>query len=809
MLKNWIRIFIYNLKGNKTFTALNILGLSLGIAGLVFALLYRNDEYSYNANNPGKENIFFTVSDLGEDKVWGSTTGAMDAVMRTALPEVADHCYMDGWYNSNIIKSGDKKVMAEKVVDAQASFFSFFPSEFVTGTAKTALTPGSIALSEGLCLKLFDNANVLGKEVVYNDNTFTIGGVYRLNGKASYMPDMVINLIDLKLKEDVGNWGNFRFALFLKLKNPKDAPVVSKKMEALYFENDTKRQAEAGGISPEEYVKRFGRIKAILEPLKDIRLHTLAGDVPEGKGNYQLLLIMFGLSVLILIMSIVNYINLATANAIKRAKEVGVRKIMGASSRNIISQFVFETVITTLFAILLALVIIEVSLPYYSNFVHQELSMNSSRFYVQLIGIFIIVVLAAGVFPAAYVAKFRPVAVLRGNVGRSKRGIWLRNAMLVLQFAIASFFITGSYVVYSQVNHLITKDRGFNADQVISVFYRNPYDFKVEGFKKMISNRYDHIKTRLTEIKGVEGVAATTSGIGSNTSFFTSYGFNGHSYALRNMVVDFNALEMLNIKIKQGRSLSPQFAQDTVESVILNEAAAKFIGAKQPVGALLDWGEGRTLKVVGVAKDFHIDGPQSKIGPMIIYQYKAVDWMLQNAHYIYVKIDPEYRESAIAAIEKLWLEEVDPDFPFNYDFVDKRFAKTYEEYVSQRNVFNMLNIVVIIIALFGLFALASFSIERRMKEIAIRKTLGAGTLLLLKSLSKQYVLYCIVGFLLAIVPAWLLLDKWLQNFAYRIELSLWPFIIGFVALLLLTLVVILGKAYKATRVDVLKYLKYE
>lgn len=183
--------------------------------------------------------------------------------------------------------------------------------------------------------------------------------------------------------------------------------------------------------------------------------------------------------------------------------------------------------------------------------------------------------------------------------------------------------------------------------------------------------------------------------------------------------------------------------------------------------------------------------------------------MLQNAHHIYVKINPEERESAIAAIEKLWREDVDPDFPFHYDFVDKNFARTYEQYIHQRNLFSLLNVVVIIIALFGLFALASFSIERRMKEIAIRKTLGASTMALLKSLSIQYVFYCIAGFIIAMVPAWFLLDKWLQNFAYRIEITIWPFITGFIVLLLLTLGVILGKAYKATRLHVITYLKYE
>jgi putative ABC transport system permease protein len=809
MLQSWIKIFIYNAKANKVFTGLNVLGLALGIAGLMFAILYRNDERSYNAWNPAKQHIFYTVSDLGSGNVWGSTADAMNAVIDKAIPEVTAHCYADGWYNSNIVKSGDKKVMAEKVIDAQANFFSFFPFPFVAGNAKTALSPLKMAMSEELCLKLFNTTDVLGKQVEYNDKTFSIGGVYRMEGKSSYMPDVVTNLVDQKLNENINHWGHFRFAMFVKLRNPEDAATVTKKMEALYYNNETKKRALESGIKPEDYVKRFGKIKITLESLKDIRLHTLAGDVPEGKGNYQLLIIMFGLSVLILVMSMANYINLATANAIKRAKEVGVRKIMGASDRNIIGQFVFETIITTLFAILLALVIIEVSLPSYNAFLYKKLSMDSGVFYTQLSVIFVVVVLAAGVLPAAYVSKFKPVAVLRGNINRTKRGIWLRNTMLVLQFAIAAFFIIGSYVVYSQVNHMITKDRGFNADQVISVYYRNPYDFKVPGFKKMIANRYLHIKEQLKSIKGVEQVAATTAAVGDGSSFYTSYGYKGNSYSLRNMIVDLNALEMLNINLKQGRSLSDKFPQDTVGSAILNETAVKFMGIKNPVGTYLDWDDGKKFKVVGVAKDFLLEGPQSKISPVIIFHYKSLDWMLQNAHHIYVKINPEERESAIAAIEKLWLEDVDPDFPFHYDFVDKDFARTYQQYIHQRNLFSLLNLVVVTIALFGLFALASFSIERRMKEIAIRKTLGASTFTLLKELSMQYIVYCAIGFAVALIPAWWLLNLWLQNFAYHIPVTSIPFIIGFAVLLLLTLVIILGKAYKATRLNVIKYLKYE
>ncbi|MES2487420.1 MAG: ABC transporter permease [Bacteroidota bacterium] len=810
MLKNWLKIYLHHVKNNKFFTALNILGLALGIAGLVFAILYWNDEHSYNASNPGKNNTFFIVSDLGEDKVWGATTAALGPVIPQQLPQITEHCYMESFYNSNIIKSNGKKVMAEKVIDAQANFFSFFPSTFIKGNAKTALSPTTVALSEDLAQKLFGDTDALGKQLEYNDKSYTVNGVYRLEGKSSYMPDIVINQVDWKLAEDAGRWGNFRFAFFIKLKNPDDASLVTKKIEGLYFENDTKKHAMASGMSPEEYVKRFGATKVYLEPLKSIRLHTRAGDVPEGKGNYQLLLIMFGLSVLILIMSVANYVNLATANAIKRAKEVGVRKILGASKGNIIRQFIFETVLTTLFAILLSLVIVEVSLPYYNTFLGKSLTMDNSLFYIQLIGIFAIMVVLAGVLPAAYVSKFEAVMVLKGNFGRSKKGIWLRNAMLVGQFAIASFFIIGSYIVYSQVNYLVTKDPGFKADQILSVHYRNPYDWKVPGFKKMVSNRYDHIKERLYSIKGVETVAATTAGIGDESDFYTSFGFNGNSYSLRNMAIDFNMLEMLHISIKEGRGISPKYAQDTVSSIMLNEAAVKLMGIKgNPVGAIVNFDEGKNFEVVGVAKDFHLKGPQEKILPMIIYHYKNLDWMLQNAHHIYVKVNPQYMQGAIAGIEKLWHEEIDPDFPVAYDFVDKDFARTYQNYVHQRNLFSMLNIVVIVIALFGLFSLASFSIQRRMKEIAIRKTLGAETGTLLKELSKQYIIFCVIGFAVSALPAWILLDKWLENFAYRIQVSALPFVIGFIVLMALTLLVVIGKAYRATQVNVLTYLKYE
>jgi putative ABC transport system permease protein len=258
----------------------------------------------------------------------------------------------------------------------------------------------------------------------------------------------------------------------------------------------------------------------------------------------------------------------------------------------------------------------------------------------------------------------------------------------------------------------------------------------------------------------------------------------------------------------QGRQLSEKLASDTINNMLVNETAAKLMKEPNPIGKEIDWNSNK-LKVAGVVKDFHLFGPHAEIPPMAFFHFKTIDWMTYNMDKVYVKVSPEHMEHTIGEIDKFWISKVDTEYPFTYTFVNKNYQKTYESYVKQRNLFSLLNLVVILIALFGLFALASYSIQRKMKDIAIRKTLGAETNTLLKELSVQYVVFCIAGFVLSFVPAWLLLDMWLDNFAYRIDMSVMPFAIGFIALLVLTLVVVLSRAYAATRLDVLTYLKYE
>ena len=491
MIRNWLKIFIYQLRQSLLFSVLNTLGLAIGIAGIVFAILYWNEEHSYNAWNPEKDKVFQVVVDMGKDMRWAYNVAPLGPILKEKAPEVESILYYSNNYFNEIFKYNGKKELVERIFDAQATFFSMFPFEFVKGSAQNPVPDNnSVALSEKTAERIFGSVDPMGKIIQYAGRDLVVKGVYRIPGKSSVMPDAVINFMKAKLDGNMAEWGNFNFGMSVKLKDPADRAAVEKKIDDIFYEHRTLSWAKEAGMTPEAFAEKYGNLKSSLEPLSTVRLHATAEGYPEGSGNYQFLLIMAGLSVLILILSIVNYVNLATANAIKRAKEVGVRKIIGASKGNIVWQFLFETTLLSLFAVLLSLAIVELSLPYYNEFLNKELVMVGTQFYWQIACVFVAVVVVAGIFPAMYVANFESLKVLKGNFGRSKSGVWLRNGMLILQFSIASFFIIGSYIVYSQVNYISNKDLGFKGNQVMSVLFR---------FKQGETNfdRYKMIKQEL------------------------------------------------------------------------------------------------------------------------------------------------------------------------------------------------------------------------------------------------------------------------------------------------------------------------
>jgi len=809
MIFNWFKIFIYHLKQSKLFSLLNVLGLSIGIASVIFAILYWNNEHSYDQWNPGKDNTYMVLNKIGATgDIWGSNSIPFGETCKASIPEIEAICFFNTWYDEEIIKYKDQKLLVKNLVTSDENFFDFFPFEILKGAKKQILKEkNSVAISDEQAKLLFKDEDPIGKSIFYNNASYTVKSVYRLIKPSSILPNYVFS--GVKREGDLNSWGNFNYGLLIKTKKDADPIAVLKKMQNVNFVNRTLKDAKESGQTVEQYVKENGEITVILDQLKTSRLHgtkSAAGqNYPEGIGNLKLLYIMGGLSLLILVLSLVNYSNLATASAIKRAKEVGVRKIVGATKNQIITQFIFETAIVVVLAIVFALAIVELSLPYYNTFLKKTLTMNGSEFYLQLIMIFGLVIIFAGIFPAIYISNFETLKVLKGNFSRSKSGIWIRNSMLIFQFGIAAFFIIGALIVNSQVDYMMNKDLGFSGDQVISI----PFN-KADRIHR--TEQYQVAKQEIKKIPGVLDVSAFAGSFGGSTNSSSGFKHNGIFVQPRNVEMDFGFLEMMKIKIVKGRDLSPQFASDTVSNMLMNETLVKTLNLKDPINTIVTsgWGDEKgnmKFKIVGVVKDFNITGLQNKVPPMVFVNLKTLEW--NNFNNVLIKVSPNNLTETLAQLKKYWEKNVNADYPFDYEFVNKGFAKTYEEQVKQKNLFFILNLVVIVIAIFGLFALASFSMERRLKEIAIRKTLGAETDILLKELSKQYIIFCLMGFVIGIVPAYILLHKWLEDFAFRINISVVPFSIALISLLILTLLIVLTKAYQVTKIDVLKYLKYE
>ncbi|WP_264553322.1 ABC transporter permease [Flavobacterium sp. N2038] len=803
MLKNWINTFFYHIKNNKLFSILNVLGLSIGMATLIFAILFWNDEHAYNQWNPEKDKIYSVLNDIGQNNVWTSNAATTGPMLKAISPDLDSYCYFYAEYAKDVISYNGKKEVLNKIFTAQSNFFSFFPYKFIHGNGKTAIQDrSSIALSDETAERLFGTENPMGKLVRYDGQVFTVRGVYQLSEKSSVMPEAVTTVIDDDLKRTKDEW-SYHYGLILKIKNPNATDAIIKNMDKLFFENCSKAQAKQEGLTIDEFLKKYGDpVKTSLLPLPEAKLYSGSSPFSEPNGNLQYLQILMGLSILILLLSIVNYINLATANAIKRAKEIGVRKITGATKGQIIIQFVFETALITVFSALLALVMVEILLPYYNSFLTKDLVLVGSQFYIQLLIITLLVILVSGVLPAIYVSNFEVLKVLKGNFSRSKKGIWLRNGMLVLQFAIAAFFIIGSFIVYKQVNFMAEKDLGFKGKQVLDI------TFKPKKGKTQF-DRYKVIKQEASKIKGVEAVSTALFAMGSQENSWSSASYqNNKPFIIQEMAMDLDMLDILDIKVLKGRKLNPAISSDTISSVLLNEKAAKLIGEKDILNKTILWRDEK-VKVVGVVKNFNYFGLESQISPMVFFYATKINGVKDDLRHIFIKVKPDNISETIAGINKFWVQKVDSEYPFEYNFVDKNYARNFKKYENQRNLFALLNIIVILIAVFGLFALASFSMERRLREIAIRKTLGAETNILLKDLSKQYVIFCVIGFLIGILPAYLLLQKWLENFAFRIDIPVLPFIIAFASLLFLTLTIVLAKAYQVTKVEILRYLKYE
>tara|TARA_R110002050_G_scaffold20348_1_gene57620 strand:+ start:7563 stop:9968 length:2406 start_codon:yes stop_codon:yes gene_type:complete len=801
MVKVWFKIFFRNSMKNWLNLLVNIFGLTLGLAGLIFVLLYMHDEESYNSWNPNKDTVYRISNRIKSGEVWQVATTGEHAFFKSDLPEVTETMMATPYYRERLAKANNKTQFEKKVLYAESNFFVFFPFEPVNGTyVKFNEAKNNIAIVEKVAEQLFGDLNPIGQTIDMEGEQFLVALVYKKPPNSHYSPDYVIQY-DEELEP---NWGNFNKELFCKVVPGTDMVLLQVKMDSILMQRNFIPTAEDFGISMEEYINTYGTQSAIPELLADIRLHHIAPAAsPEGIGDYQLLLILLGLSILLILISAVNFINLSTASASQRAKEVGVKKTLGLSKIQLAGQYLLEIVLQGVIAFVLALIIVEILLPYFNEFIDKELVITSASI-IATVGIITLVVsVLVGLIPAVYLSNFKVTEVLKGNFSRSKRGVIVRNGMLGLQFLISGFFLIGVLVIYSQVHFMMTENAGFNKEQVLLVSLNgieNSYP-KFQLAQKVFANS-----------QHVEDVSGSLFVPGHGFSSGTNFQYKENSFNVASNVVDFNYLDFAEIKLIKGRKLSHDFASDTNRSILINETAAKLAGIyDDPIGKEIDlgWDVGKGMKVVGMFQDYHVNGFDQEVYPMFMVTWESFDWVQNWIGTVQFKVKPGHTQEAIAEIESFWVDELEPGYPFTYSFLDDDFAMNYESYQQQQTLFSILSIVVIITSLLGLFALSTLSIQQRFKEVAIRKTLGASVQEIVYQLMKGFLIITAVSLVILLPVSYFVMENWLSNFVYRIDMPLWPYLVAPLSILVLVMLVVGIKALNATKVDLIKYLKFE
>lgn len=798
MLQIWFKIFFRNCKKNWLNTIINIGGLTLGLVGLIIVLSYYKKESSYDKWNPYKNDIYKVGHAWPDGQLYDDSTHPEGKKCKELIPEIEDYFSMPSWYNTALLKANNKTVYAEKIVFGTPNFFEFFPHIIIEGSKEGILkSKDLITISLEIKEKLFGSKNALGNSIKYGNKNYTISGVFKVIKPTTIAPEVVV--WDMANKNMVNNWNSFSNFTFYKLKKGTDPKIVEQKIQDIFVENSFKRDAERMGVSMETYMKEHASVP-FLEKLNGFRLYSKGGAGPlEGKGNYLLLVIMSGLSIFIVIISSINFINLSIASASLRGKEVGIKKVLGLSTIKFNLQFILEIIIQGFVALLLALLVAEFILPSFNTYFKTDLELRNFNLLLQIALLTLIISLLIGVIYTFYIQKFETIKVLKGNFNRGKNMIFLRNVMLGLQFVISGFFLVGGLVVYKQVSYMSSKELGFSGDQILVMYFANQS-------KKW--ERYKLVKKVFSNNPDVLSVSTSMFTPGSNNDFSNDLTYKDKSIDSKFIPIDFNHLKMIKAEMKLGRSFSEKFASDSISGMVLNETAVKLLTIEKPIGTKMKV-FGKDYEVIGVVKDYHFNGLDKKIQPAFYLHFKSIPWFKYNMNSVHFKIKEGQEAKALAKIENFWKTELEPGYPINYTFVNKAFEKTYEKYKQQQSLFAVLTIVVITVALLGLFALASLTIQQRLKEVAIRKTLGASVKEIMFQLIISFVKNVLIASLFLIPVAYYLMQNWLNNFAYRISMPIIPYIITPIVLILLVVLVVGVKAYNATKVDLIKYLKFE
>jgi putative ABC transport system permease protein len=780
MIKNYFKIAFRNIFKRKGYSLLNIAGLVIGMSCCLLIFHYVSYEKSYDNFEPDTRQIVRVRLDSYQKGVlaFKSATSypAIGPTMKKDFPEVESFCRL---IDDNLLLSNeehDKKFSENKGYYADPSSVSMFGLRFIKGNPKTALsTPDKIILSESTAKKYFGNEDPLGKILVNRNGEhvqpFEVTGVYKDFPSNShlllhYLVSYATLGKELRLGGDSSNqsetaWGWYDFYVYLQLKPGADYKKLEAKLPA--FTNKY--------INSQDWNKTNNSYAELhLIPLSDIHLQSNYNQEAEVNGNGHAVSFLFLIAIFIVCIAWINYVNLATARSVERAKEVGVRKVLGALRSNLIKQFLAESVVLNVISLTLSFALFLLLLHAFDAFTGREGYTGvalTANYWLIFLCLFVLGTLLSGIYPAFVLSGFRPVAVLKGAFKNTASGLLLRKSLIITQFVISVVLIAGTIVVYQQVNYM--RNQGVGAEIANTIILKGPQTLA----DSIYQHTFQPFKYSVLQQPDIKSLAASTSVMGDEiywTNGSKRPGADQSSVTLYNLGIDYDFIPDYKIKMAAGRNFSSDFGTDK-RSVILNEKAATLLGFKDATDAISQKilrGGRDTVTVVGVTTDFHQLGLQKTIDPMILV-------LRPNSTQFYsLKINSAHAPQSIASLKKAWAGFFPKD-PFDYYFLDESFGQQYKADMLFGKVFAMFAFLAILLACFGLLGLSAYNVLQKTKEIGIRKILGASVQSILMLLSKDFLKLILISLSLSVPLGWYLMSQWLQDYAYRINVAWWVF----------------------------------
>jgi len=806
MIKNYLRVAFRNLRRNKGFTAINIVGLAIGLATCLLILLYVLDELSYDRFNKDADRIYRVDGDIklgGNHFITATSPGPMGPALRQDYPEVEQETRFRG-RGGFLVRKGAQNIREDRVTYADSTLFRVFTLPMIAGDPATALQePRTVVITEKIARKYFNSTDIVGRSLVVDDTrNYKITGVIKdLPSNAHFNFDFFISLSGLEESRDPMQWTNDNFTTYILLKKGADPKRMESRLGDMVDKYIGPLQGAIIHSSMKEFIKRGNFIRYSLMPLTDIHLHSNKTAELGPNGSIEYVYIFAAIAGFILLIACVNFMNLSTARSSNRATEVGIRKVLGSLRGQLIFQFITESILISFIAMLLALGLSWLLLPYFNQLAAKDMSLGLfSRPWLipSLVAMVIFVGLLAGSYPAFFLSAFRPVAVLKGAIASGFRTGWLRNSLVVFQFGISILLIIGTTVIYSQLSYIRNKKIGFDREQVLIIRNAGSLGDQTKAFRENI-----------LALAGVKGATMTgflpTSDQYNSESYFLSPAMDQKSdINVQSWPIDDQYIPVLGMEMAKGRNFNKEFPTDS-QGVVINEAAARLIGLEDPINhKLYEMPHPQTAKpniwnIIGVVKDFNFSSLRQQVTPLVLFPGE------DNSNMAF-RIHSNNIPGLLAEVKEKW-RTMAPTQPFSYSFMDDDFNALYKSENRMGRTALCFSVLAIFIACLGLFGLAAYAAEQRTREIGIRKVLGATVPNIILLLCRDFLGLVAISALIAFPLSGWYMHHWLQGFAYRISIGWQIFGLATLLIVLIAVFTVSFQAIKAAIANPVKSLR--